>query len=448
MSTAGITTDFKRLLEQLLKNNIDSDGSAYYIGISRANTFDNISNLKSETLADQRTIRTQLQSVKSLTRSSFVVPTVEWQADDVYTAFDDNDVSLSNFYVVNSKREVFVCVQQSKDSLGISLKSTVEPTSTLAGNSPKSFATTDGYIWKLIHKINNRDYSAYKNLSYTPVSRVDLVNPVLAEDILSMSLQDSSQPGEIIGIAIDYAGSNYTEIPGIVIEGNGTNASFSAVLDSDRIVNITVDSGGSGNILHGFGYDYAKVYPSYGNAKLRPIIGPRRGMSYDPTETLKANSFLMKVDLDNNENGTILNENDFRCVVLMKDIAAYGSTEIYTQTTGNALNYFTLSNVQVGSTFLEDEILSTTSGTASAKIFHYDDTNNYLYYYQNDSTGYGIFTLNQGIETISGGQATIDAINNPDIDKYSGEILYINNVLEVSRDADQSEDIRLVIELD
>jgi hypothetical protein len=47
-------------------------------------------------------------------------------------------------------------------------------------------------------------------------------------------------------------------------------------------------------------------------------------------------------------------------------------------------------------------------------------------------------------------------VNNPDIDKYSGEILYINNLggeglgtttTNITRDPNQTEDIRIVIQL-
>ena len=47
-----------------------------------------------------------------------------------------------------------------------------------------------------------------------------------------------------------------------------------------------------------------------------------------------------------------------------------------------------------------------------------------------------------------GGTATITSVVNPDVDAYSGEILYINTLDEaITREADQTEDIRIVIQL-
>ena len=83
--------------------------------------------------------------------------------------------------------------------------------------------------------------------------------------------------------------------------------------------------------------------------------------------------------------------------------------------------------------------------TAIAKILVLDGST--LYYYQDEETGFGTFTVG---ETITSGAATasITAINNPDIKKYSGEILYINNISTgVPRETTQTEDIRIVINL-
>lgn len=443
MATAGITTSLKKLMLNLLESSVDSD--QYYIALARSNSLDNLINTESSTLSEQRQVRNQLHSVKVLAKSSMVVPTIEWQANTAYTAFDDNNNALTNFYVVNSNREVFVCIQVSKNDDGTINNSTIEPTSTLANNSALSFSTSDGYVWRFIHAINIGVYSDFKNLNYLPLNKIlDEDLPTLPEDLTSVVLRDSSVGGEILSIAIDSGGQGYTTIPSITIQGNGASASFTATLNNGSITKIEVDSDGSGNFLHGSAFDYVKVTPSYGDAVLRPVLGPKEGTSDDPRDTLLSNTVMFKMDFDNTEASTILAENDFRTVAILKNVKTPAGTT-YTGNTGNALNYFTLGSVQGGSTFNDDEFINST--VASAKVFHWDGANT-LYYYQNDSTGYGTFTPGLGISSLSGGQANITTINQPDIDRYSGEILYINNFAEVTRDANQTEDIRLVLTLD
>lgn len=445
MATAGITTSLKKLLLNQLEYGIDSD--RYYVALARSNDLDDLVSVKNETLADERTIRNQLHSLKILSKTSMVVPTVEWQSNDTYVAFDDKNNDLTNFYVVNSERDVFVVVQVSKNTDGTSNPSTVEPTRALANNSAQTFKTTDGYHWKHVHSINTGVYGDFKNLTHLPINKLELTNPTLPEDIISTNLQDSAIAGQIIGIAIDSGGTGYSTVPSITIDGNGNGlASFSATINNGSITKVEIDSDDAGNLLHGAGYDYARVTVDAGDAVLRPIIGPKNGMTADPRDTLFAKSVSMKVDFDNNELTTILAENDFRTVVIMKNVKKYNSDSDFAGNTGNALNSFTLGSILPGSTFIEDEILTVAGSGQSAKVFHWDGANT-LYYYQNDSTGYGDFTNGLSFTVASGG-ATITAMNDPDINRYSGEILYINNFAEVARDANQTEDIRLVLELD
>ena len=73
-----------------------------------------------------------------------------------------------------------------------------------------------------------------------------------------------------------------------------------------------------------------------------------------------------------------------------------------------------------------------------------------MWFHQNDSTGFKSFIAG---ETVSGGgtSATLDSANgflkNGDVDKMSGEILYIENRAPVVRAANQTEDIKVVITL-
>ena len=88
-----------------------------------------------------------------------------------------------------------------------------------------------------------------------------------------------------------------------------------------------------------------------------------------------------------------------------------------------------------------------------AFIAEKDTSGGYLYYYQNSKTGYGTFAAG---ETITGGtsgttgttestQVSASA-NYPEVDKHSGEVLFLENRTKIDRSATQIEDIKLIIE--
>ena len=70
-------------------------------------------------------------------------------------------------------------------------------------------------------------------------------------------------------------------------------------------------------------------------------------------------------------------------------------------------------------------------------------------YTQNRDTSNGHISFRVG-DTITGGSsaatAYVHAVNNPEVVKYTGKILFIENRKKIARAADQSENIHIVIE--
>jgi len=440
--TSAVTNSFQRLLGDFLKADIDSDRPGYYLGLARAESFTEPTSLSSESF--QRQARHTLQSVKTINSVSYVIPTVTWSSGEVYEQYRDDNHAQTNFYVINSSREVFLCIEQAKIN-GNAQGSTIEPTSTLAENSAKTFSTSDGYKWRFLYKISNLAYATYRTNSYTPVKKI-ISFGTIPEEEQQFNLQDSSVTGEILGIHIDSGGTGYLTRPVITIGGNGSGAAFISEVYDGKIVKIVVDSDGLGNFAHGSNYDYASVTltgATGSGAVLRPIYAPKNGTSANPIETLRSGAVMIQGQFDGDETSTLVADNDFYQVVLMRGIKKYANDSDFTANTGNALSSLTLTSIS--GSFIEDETISNSLSTAIAKILVLDGST--LYYYQDEETGFGTFTVG---ETITSGAATasITAINNPDIKKYSGEILYINNISTgVPRETTQTEDIRIVINL-
>lgn len=439
---SSITNDMKYTLLNELKLSVDSDND-YFIGIARSDEFVEPSDISS--LRFQNQTRCTLQSVKRVSGTSFIVPTVTWTNGTIYNQYSDGETDQSEFYVVNSNREVFICISQSISDTGFVLNSTVEPTASEANYTSETFETSDGYKWRYLYKISTIDYSRFRTNAHTPVKLVTH-SSYIPEEIEQLSFQNNAISGEVLNIVIDSGGTGYETAPTITVRGNGDSAQFVSKIYNGSIVRVDVDSDGLGNFLHGKNYDYADVIVSSGDAKLRPVLSGREGTHGNPVKTLKSNRLMIQTDFVSTENSEIVSENKFRQTVLMRGIKSYGSDSDYIYTAGNALKSAHLTSVP--DTLFNDEILLDVSGEPVAKVFSVDNDNQILYYYNDEETGFqeisGTLTGKQNIETT----IQIDELIDPSIDAYSGIICYVNNILPVDRSVDQTENVHVVIQVD
>lgn len=442
--TSAVTNDIKSLLLQSLKTDVDGDSSQFHVGISRSTDFTASTNISSR--KEQQDIRHAIQSVKTVSNVSFVIPYVAW-SNRVFNAWNDTDIDQEDFYVVNSNREVFICINNAKDTNGTVVASSIEPFASVPSNTGVTFPTGDGYSWRYMYRVSNLAWSNYRTLEYLPVQSV-ASGVVIDEEQEQLTLQANAVDGEIINIAIDSGGTGYTSAPTINIQGNGTSAQFTATLTLDGAVgDVPVSTDVDSTVLHGSDYDYAKPVPVTGDAVLRAVIAPEGGLNYDPIASLKSNSIMLQADIIGNENSTILDQNDFRQVVLFRNLKKYGSDSDFTSNTGNGMKSFTVSNRQGVGTFPEDALISNATQTASAKVF-YDDGATLLYWYQDEETGFGTFAVSDVIDNSGLTSMTISVINNPDFDAYSGDILYINNLSQtVDKVSNQTEDVKIILTL-
>ena len=438
--TSVVTNDLRTLLFNQMIQDVEGDSATYYVGISRAESYTPDANADSR--AEQFKFRNGLQAVKVLSNVSFVVPTVEWENNGIYNSYTDKNPNQTNFYVVNSTNEVFICIESPNTV------STVEPTSTLASGSGKTFSTGDGYLWRYMYKMTNLAISNFKTNSYMPVKKV-VGNPTIAQEIQQLALQDSAVDGEIIGFTIDSAGTSY---PGgsatLTISGIPTSpADFSVSISNGGIESINLETDSEGEYMHGAGYDAASAEVTIGDGAVTPIFAPQGGLNANPVVSLKSKSLMFQVDIQGDETGTILAENDFRQVALIRNPSKFNSDSDFTGNTGIGMKRLNLSPGSATGTFPEDAVFRTSTNGATGKVFFHDTINERLYYYQDLDTGFESFTnlLTITDDTVT---ASISSQTNPDIDAYSGDILYLNNVSEViDRTSNQTEDIRIVIEL-
>ena len=280
--------------------------------------------------------------------------------------------------------------------------------------------------------------------SFVPVHRLT-VQPGGAEDtalINQWSVQDNAVDGAIYNIKVTAGGSGYTSVPTVTITGSGSSCAATAVLTAQVLTDITVTTPGTG-------YENAVVTITGGggaNATARAVIGPKGGFGYDARNELRAHYVAINKVFNGDESGAIVSTNDFRQIALLKNPVDNNTSAI---ATGTIYDTTTQLTVTTGTTFaVNAEIEGTVSG-AKAIVVEYDATNGIIYVNQNASTGYEAFDVATPdlirLSSESSGGETLSAIGVPDLDKYSGEMLFLENRTAVSRGADQIETIRLVI---
>ena len=443
----------KQVISSLETDFADSDNN-YFAVIGRSEDWNDsdVAPTEQNTAREERNFRLGAQSVKKIIDKSFVVPRYNWSSGAIYSAYDDAQVGYpaQTYYVMNDNNQVYMCIQQSKDAAGNAQVSTVQPSGNTTGTP---FDTADGYIWKFLYSVGALDANKFISANFIPVKYVastDSDSP--AADIEQETVQNNAVVGQIIGYAIDSGGAGYSSTPTITIAGNGTGAKANATISGNQVVKVElIDSSGSYTL--GSGYDYADVTATGGGsptkpASIRAILATPTGLGGDPRDDLRSTSIMFNSKPDGTESGDFIVGNDFRQVGLMKNLELPDSDAKFTESTGIALKKLVLSSVTTG--FTADNTIEGSTSGVQALIDRVDSSN--IWYHQTEVTGFGNFDSGENItETDGNGAGVLNAsfapYVNPEVDPLSGEVLYIDNRASVTRASDQTEDIKIVIQI-
>ena len=188
-------------------------------------------------------------------------------------------------------------------------------------------------------------------------------------------------------------------------------------------------------------------------AILTPIIPPKGGHGYDPVSELGGYFTMINTKLTQSESGSFTTDNDFRKIGLLKDPNADGGYVRYTSDTASQAKVVTFSAnneaitgditfTQAASGGATGYVVDVNASASTIKVI--DVTNG-----TSDTVGYdskpGSLQVNQAV-TSGTLTFTPTAIANGAMSIGSGEMIYIENRAPVARAADQTEDIKLIIE--
>jgi len=446
---AIVTDNFKRRVIDTLINDIDSTGVSYHVAVGRSEPYDSADTVVDpiQNIREIRNAQLSMQSVKIITDRSFCVERYNWSQGSVYSAYDDNvtQIPAQPFYVYTDEQYVYICLEQGKNAAGQPVTSTVKPTGTA-----DHIMTADGYTWKFLYSIGALRESKFQASNFIPVKLVNSVDSSSSlDDTTQFGVQSNAIPGSIVGYRLTNTGTGYTSAPSVVIQGNGNGAKGTAFIDGGSVSKIEMAES-SGVKVFGTGYDFASVSLTGGGgigATAEPIISFKNGFGADPRDDLKCTALMFNVKPAGDEDSDWVVDNDFRQIMLVRNIQDSANGTIYTGNTGNALKMMNISSINAA--FTRDQtIIGQTTG-AKAVIDTLDA--NSLFYHQNEDTGFLSFQNGEIInEQNASGTATIDSAVVPgarDVDPATGQILYIDNRAAVTRSDDATEDIKIIIRL-
>ena len=237
-------------------------------------------------------------------------------------------------------------------------------------------------------------------------------------DTIQANVELLTTEGTIDYIKITSGGSGYNSIT-VNIVGDGQEATAVAVIENSTLKKINITN-------RGYGYTYANITltPNGGNNPVIPtaraIIAPKYGYGRNALSELYASTlmFYSTISQDNSTGFDI--SNDYRQFGIVKNPNEFDSTQLLFAKTGVAC-YSVNVSVSSGSTITTDMPLTDSNGKKYVVIAI--NGNNLLLQPVDNSILTSGITLTNGSISVA-----IVAINfEPTVDKYSGDLLYIDN---------------------
>jgi hypothetical protein len=426
---------------------------------------------------------------------SFSIPRTDWEANTVYTKYDDRvDVfSEPNFFAITDDFNVYKCLDNNGGA-----NSTIKPT----GRSNTSFYAADGYQWKYMYTVSAADSQKFLTTNFVPVKHLDSDDGSNQWDVQSTAANSSietytvsavgsgyrghtgtaasgnssgivlasgasSANGYYTGSAVyissgtgigqlrtitGYRGSNkfakvaswsinpdgtshYIVSPKVTVTGDGAGATARSTLSGNTIADVYA-------VTIGQSYSYATVAFS-GNtgsgAVANTYISPLNGHGANSVAELCGYNVTMTAKFTGSESNTILVSPSFRVAGIMERPRFLANNSYVTGTVYDMTTMLNLTSIT--GTFVEGETVTGGSSGSTGFIAQKDSASQLRI-----TNIYKKFTTSEVITGgTSGATGTISTITLPLVKRHSARTLFFENRDSVDRDADQQEDFRLTL---
>ena len=402
----------------------------------------------------------------------------------------------ANYFVVNEDYKVYICLQNGTDPDNPEGKASLDQP-TFTDLEPRAAGSSgDGYVWKYLYTIKPGDIVKFDSTDFMPVPADWATNSTDAavRDNASTSGQLKIVTITNRGVGLGTANQTYTKVP---INGDGQGAEATVVINSSsKVESVTVSKGGSNYSFGTLDLAEGGVPTGTSAAAFNVIIPPQGGHGADIYRELGAKNALVYARIENDaENPDFITGQEFARVGIVQNPEAYNSTENLELDKASAVYALRLTGAGASTaTFTADDFVTQTIGvgsTAVGRVISYDQTTAVLKYWQDRSTSgfntdgsantdptYGFqmdrftaniksggsFSITGGSESLSIstsftglstvinsrtyylGQSFTAGVANPEVKKYSGDIIYVDNRPSITRSTNQKEDIKVILQ--
>ena len=399
----------------------------------------------------------------------------------------------SNYYVMNSDFKVYICIDNGSSGINTTGNASLdEPTFTDLEPS-KAGTSGDGYEWKYLFTVSPSDIIKFDSTDFISVSN----NWSTSSDSQVVAVRDNGDSdvnnNQIKKVYIENQGVGYSNGTGqeVDILGDGTGGKVVVDVVNGKITNAVVSAGGKG-------YTYGMVdLGAIGNtsastkASLIPIIPPSKGHGHDIYKELGSDRVLVFARFDTSTTNDFPVNTSFSQIGILKNPTSIGSTSLFTDPTFSSVGALKLSTANGTPTIGETISQVVTAGTAKGFVAAYDvdtkvikfiqDRSSFLNQTSFDTTDYvgvstfskvhafesntnqincgssgfngsidtgftGVSTNPTGTKLISLDTQFTQGVSNPEINKKSGDIVYLDNRPLITRNARQKEDVKIILE--
>jgi len=401
----------------------------------------------------------------------------------------------ANYYVLNEDFRVYICIENGSSGENSSTKkgnvsqdqpkfTDLEPTK--AGDSG------DGYVWKYLFSVSPSDITKFDSTEYITVPNNWESSTDIEIQTIREAADSSVNENQIKTVYIENPGANYANGIGqeMDIIGDGTGGRVRVDVVGGKITNTVVTNGGKG-------YSYAMVDLGKINsstqtspAHLIPIIPPSKGHGYNIYTELGSDKVLVYARFDGNDKDFPI-DTSFSQVSIIKNPTVVGTSNTFSESSFSSLNALKLLDISSTPEVGEKIEQTITGGIAYGYVASYDQETKVLKYFKDRSLFLNQTTNNEqdylGISTDgrnydfdpSGANiigetslfsASIDSgfaglTTNPsgtklinlgvnftggmavsEINKGSGDVIFLDNRATIARNARQKEDLKIVLE--
>ena len=504
---SAIITDQLRISNTLnFLEKIDSSSNKYYVFLGLSNPTEYLDSWESnppfqrDNLDEENKCWDTMFSLKKISSNDVapVIRRINWESGRTYDMYR-HDISIgkrsnqtnatslysSDFYVVTKDYRVYICLQNGTDPEALNGNPSLdEPTFT--DLEPRVAGTSgDGYVWKYLYTIKPSDIVKFDSTNFIPIPK----DWFSSQEHAPVRLNAASS-GQLKITNIISRGSNlgtpglYQNIP---IKGDGQGATVTIVVGSDnRVDKIFVSNGGSGYTFGTVDLDNSELFLN-DPPVFDVVIPPKGGHGANIYRELGSTNILLYSRIENDiGDPDFIVGNKIARIGIIENPEAFNSTSVLNKEKASAVYAMKLKEPGASSVIILPNSTFTQEisgvGTAVGRVVSYDNETGVLKYWQDRSLyGYtksGISTdapyglsqneFNQGtinvnaniieIDNFTGisteinsgtiylGQQFINGLSKPEVKKYTGNIIYVDNRPSISRSSSQKEDVKVVLQ--